>query len=165
MNRRYALVRADVDHFLVNEAIREGCEYLDQVELESPTFEGDIVKLSGSRSGNHFDYEKISGRRQRSAGFLHRTLKLPAEEFSTMLATQGLYSHFENVARFAELNRHDESPPYPIDDAAVHHISPALDLAAALNNGITSAGVAATDEFAKNLISRIAPKPGNDCSI
>jgi len=145
--------RADVDHFLVNEAIREGCEYLDQVELESPTFEGDIVKLSGSRSGKPLRLRvrflvDASG----PQGFLHRTLKLPAEEFSTMLATQGLYSHFENVARFAELNRHDESPPYPIDDAAVHHIFPGAWIwVLRFNNGITSAGVAATDEFAKQL--------------
>ncbi|HMC27195.1 MAG TPA: tryptophan 7-halogenase, partial [Verrucomicrobiae bacterium] len=145
--------RADVDQFLVNEAISEGAEYLDHVALHRPEFMGDIVKLSGLRLGKpirlqvHFLVD-ASGPR----GFLHQTLKLPAAEFATMPATAALYSHFENVARFADSNPHDESPPYPIDDAAVHHVFPGGWIwVLRFNNGITSAGVAASDELAKQL--------------
>ena len=145
--------RADVDQFLVNEAISEGAEYLDRIELDRPEFVGDMVKLSGSRAGKPIRLQvrfliAASGPR----GFLQQTLKLPAEKFPTMPATQGLYSHFENVQRFADLNRHDEAPPYPIDDAAVHHIFPGGWIwVLRFNNGITSAGVAASDELAKQL--------------
>ena len=155
--------RADVDHFLVNEAIREGCEYLDQVDLEPPAFAGDIVALGGSRAGKPLRLQvrfliDASGPR----GFLHQKLKVPGEDFPTMPPTQGLYSHFENVARFADLNRHDEPPPYPIDDAAVHHVFPGGWIwVLRFNNGITSAGVAARDELANLIGFGAGPKPWN----
>ena len=145
--------RADVDHFLVNEAISEGVEYLDRVELEEPQFAGDLVKLSGSRAGKPLRLQvrfliDASGPR----GFLHRALKILAQPFAGFPATQGLYSHFENVERFADLNRHDAPTPYPLDDAAVHHIFPGGWIwVLRFNNGITSAGIAATDELAKRL--------------
>jgi len=145
--------RADVDQFLVNEAIREGCEYLDHVELERPDFAGDIVKLNGSRAGKPIKMQvrfliDASGPR----GFVHRTLKVPEEQFPSMPETQGLYTHFENVRRFAELHPHDEPPPYLIDDAAVHHVFPGGWIwVLRFNNGITSAGAAATNEIADAL--------------
>src|SRR5712671_3349863 len=67
-------------------------------------------------------------------GFLHRALPLPEISFPNLPATQGLYSHFTNVRRFGDLNRdlaqHAESgltfspdsPPYPVDDATMHHV-------------------------------------------
>lgn len=142
--------RPSFDDFLVNEAIREQVEYVDQVSLERPEFAGDLVRISGMRDGKPVRLQvrfliDASG----PGGFLHRTLKVPSAVFRTMPATQGLYSHFENVSRFGSLNPPNEQPPYPIDDAALHHIFPGGWIwVLRFNNGITSAGVAATDEIA-----------------
>src|SRR3954468_8431599 len=43
--------RPSFDEFLVNEAVREGVEYVDEIKLETPTFAGDTVALSGTRDG------------------------------------------------------------------------------------------------------------------
>src|SRR5205823_13913047 len=52
---------------------------------------------------------------------------------------------------FDQLHPH-HSAPYPIDDAAVHHLFPGGWIwVLRFNNGITSAGVAATDTLAKQL--------------
>src|SRR5205085_7915761 len=62
----------------------------------------------------------------------------------------GIYSHFENVMRIDSLNvSPDLQPPYPVDDAALHHVFPGGWIwVLRFNNGITSAGVAATDQVA-----------------
>src|SRR5882672_6308450 len=46
--------RADVDQFLVNEAVAERVEYVDRVHLNGVEFAGDVVKLTGSREGVPF---------------------------------------------------------------------------------------------------------------
>lgn len=77
-------------------------------------------------------------------GFLHRAFGLPEVSLPGMPGTQGLYSHFRDVARLDELSPPIERPPYPIDDAAVHHIFDGGWIwVLRFNNGITSAGVAA----------------------
>ena len=84
-------------------------------------------------------------------GFLHRALGLGEMELPGFPQTQALYSHFENVGRIEDLQpMPDGQPPYPVDDAAVHHVFDGGWIwVLRFNNGITSAGVAATDEFAE----------------
>ena len=135
--------RADVDHFFVREAQKLGVEFVDQTELSAIEFAGDSVRLSGStfsvRAGFVID---ASGPR----GFLHRALKLDEQAFDDFPATQALFTHFENVERWGELPCcSGGEPPYPVDDAAMHHIFPGGWIwVLRFNNGITSAGVAAT---------------------
>ena len=75
-------------------------------------------------------------------GFLHRALGLPETRLRWLPATQGLYSHFADVERFDDLFPVDD-PPYPVDDAAVHHVFPGGWIwVLRFNNGLTSAGVA-----------------------
>ena len=65
-----------------------------------------------------------------------------------MPATQALYSHFSGVKRLDEDVPFDTgaTPPYPVDDAAVHHVFDGGWIwVLRFNNGITSAGVAATE--------------------
>ena len=67
-------------------------------------------------------------------------------------ATQGLYTHFEGVDRWDRLRPTSEPPPYPIDDAAVHHVFPGGWIwMLRFNNGLTSAGAALTDPVAAAL--------------
>ena len=86
-------------------------------------------------------------------GFLHRILGLSELDLPGLPPTQALYSHFEGVRRMENLYPmlDGESPPYPVDDAAVHHVFDGGWIwVLQFNNGVTSAGVAATDAFAEN---------------
>jgi FADH2 O2-dependent halogenase len=141
--------RADVDQFLMEEALRAGTEYIDEVRLNRIEFVGDDCRLSGERKGQSISIRArmiidASGPR----GFLHRALDLGSRKFETMPQTDALFSHFENVQRWDALNSYSEAPPYPIDDAAVHHIFPGGWIwLLRFNNGVTSGGVAATREL------------------
>jgi FADH2 O2-dependent halogenase len=85
-------------------------------------------------------------------GFLHRALQLPEAELPDSSSTQALYSHFSGVIRLDRFATGPESPPYPIDDAAVHHVFDGGWIwVLRFNNGVTSAGVAATDKAAADL--------------
>src|SRR5205814_3208279 len=90
-------------------------------------------------------------------GFLHRALGLPEASFEKFPRTQALYAHFTGVKRWEDLGgvsqkRPGGAPPYPVDDAAVHHIFDGGWIwVLRFNNGVTSAGVAATAKLAKKL--------------
>jgi FADH2 O2-dependent halogenase len=152
--------RPSFDHFLVQEAINEGVEYLDQVALDRPEFMGDIVRLSGSHQGKPIRLQvrfliDATGPGQ----FLNSSLKVPTTDFETMPRTQALYSHFEGVRRFDDVFPHKELPPYPVDDAALHHVFPGGWIwVLRFNNGITSAGAAVTDEVAEKFNFKAGPK-------
>ena len=151
--------RADFDHFLVREAQALGVEYLDQTNLEAVTFNGNSVQLDGDRGGKSVSIVArflvdASGPR----GFLHRALRLPDVPFENFPPTQALYSHFTAVKRWEDSGAGSpmpfaaEQPPYPVDDAAVHHVfAGGWVWILRFNNGITSAGVAATDGLADAL--------------
>ena len=82
-------------------------------------------------------------------GFLHRALHLDEMPLRWLPPTQGLYTHFEGVERWDRLYPTVECPPYPLDDAALHHVFPGGWIwMLRFNNGITSAGAALTDAAA-----------------
>jgi tetracycline 7-halogenase / FADH2 O2-dependent halogenase len=147
--------RADFDHFLVQEAERLGVDYFDQVSLQSYEDEVNGVQLCGERDGGSLEFSAqfvidATGPR----GFLHRALRLDETPLPDYPATQSLNSHFSGVSRLeqSEFSRTDGQPPYPIDDAAVHHVFDGGWIwVLQFNNGMTSAGVAATDEFAAEI--------------
>ena len=144
--------RADFDHFLVQEAQRLGVEYFDHVALREFKDAGSTVRLRGERDGCSVEIRAqfvvdATGPR----GFLHRALGLGERPLPEYPATQSLYSHFSSVGRLdeTEFSRMDGQTPFPIDDAAVHHVfNGGWIWVLKFNNGVTSAGVAATDEFA-----------------
>src|SRR4029077_12537529 len=85
-------------------------------------------------------------------GFLHHALRLQETPIELMPATEALYTHFTGVRRWDGVHTNLEAPPYPVDDAAVHHIFDGGWIwVLQFNNGITSAGVAATDKLAARL--------------
>ncbi len=147
--------RADFDHFLVREAQRLGVDYFDRVQLWTYQNEGDETRLRGERGGRSVDFQArfvidATGPR----GFLHHALGLRETPLADYPITQSLYSHFSGVERLenTEFSRTDGQPPYPIDDAAVHHVFDGGWIwVLQFNNGITSAGAAATDEVAIQL--------------
>jgi FADH2 O2-dependent halogenase len=147
--------RADFDHFLVRQAQMLGVEYVDETHLNHFLEEGDAVNLTGERRGLQVNVKArfvvdATGPR----GFLHRALGLGERELPGLPPTQTLYSHFSGVKRLSEssASRTSEAPPYPIDDAAVHHVfDGGWVWALQFSNGITSAGVTARDDLAAQL--------------
>lgn len=140
--------RPDFDHFLVREAQRLGVEYWDNTELEDARLSDGAATVSGRRQGRELKVRArfivdASGPR----GFLHRAWKLPEARFDGLPPTEGLYTHFSGVRRWAEISPDSsgETSPYPVDEAAVHHVFDGGWIwVLRFNNGITSAGVAAT---------------------
>jgi FADH2 O2-dependent halogenase len=147
--------RPDFDHFLVRQAREMGVIYLDEIMLAPPSFANEVV-LEGERAGEtttiraRFVVDATGPR-----GYLHRALELPqAAAAGRLPPTQALYTHFTGVRRLDEMKIHqdDQASPYPVDDAAVHHVFDGGWIwVLRFNNGITSAGVAATDQLAGEL--------------
>ena len=147
--------RADFDHFLVREAQAAGAEYLDRAELSSFEALPGGASLEGARLGRPVRLRArlvvdASGPR----GFLHRALRLPESAFPSLPATAGLYTHFEGVRRLEDLPAFSqpERPPYPVDDAAVHHVFDGGWIwVLRFASGLVSAGVAAEPALARAL--------------
>jgi tetracycline 7-halogenase / FADH2 O2-dependent halogenase len=142
--------REDVDHFLVKEAQSLGVEYYDLVRIEDLAFTNVCANLVGRAGDKPF---RLSARLLIDAtgprGFLHRSLLLPESALPGMPLTESLYSHFSGVGR---TDCSEDSVPYPVDDAAVHHVfDGGWVWVLRFNNGVTSAGVAATQAVAAEL--------------
>lgn len=147
--------RPDFDAFLVNQAVAEGVEYFDRTGLTSVEFSPAAVALDGTRLGQTV---RMTARFLADAsgprGFLFRQLGLAEAEAVHPVPTQSLYSHFQGVRRLDELGVPADAAraPYPPDDAALHHVfAGGWVWVLRFNNGLTSAGVAATDALAGDL--------------
>jgi tetracycline 7-halogenase / FADH2 O2-dependent halogenase len=142
--------RADFDSFLVDQAQSIGVDYLDKVRIDCFVAGRDEVSFDVSKDGETVEFRAgfvvdATGPR----GLLHRALLLPEEPLPDYPATQALYSHFSGVRRpDASMGQHNQqAPPYPAEDAAVHHVFDGGWIwVLRFNNGMTSAGVAATEE-------------------
>ena len=145
--------RPDFDRALAQEAEAAGAVYLDMTRLEALRQEGGCTTLEGERDGSAV---RVTARFVIDAsgprGFLHRALGLAEAPPRWLPTTQGLYTHFEGVERWDRLRPPADTPPYPIDDAAVHQVFPGGWIwVLRFNNGITSAGAALTDPIAASL--------------
>ena len=147
--------RADFDEVFVQEAQKTGVTYLDEVQLRSFSESDDEVRLDGTKNGHELTIRaKFVVDATGPRGFLHHALGITELPIPGFPATQALYSHFSHVDRLENTQQapHSEMPPYPVDDAAVHHVFDGGWIwVLQFNNGITSAGVAATAELAERL--------------
>ena len=147
--------RADFDAYLVSEAERLGVVYLDEVELQQFIEEERETVLRGRHGGHELESRAsfvvdATGPR----GFLHRSLGLGERNLPGMPSTEALYSYFDGVKRIEETGGVvlAGEPPYPVDDAAVHHvIDGGWVWVLKFSNGVTSAGIAATSALATQL--------------
>jgi FADH2 O2-dependent halogenase len=146
--------RPDFDQYLVQQAQALGVTYLDEIELTGVVEESNAMRLTGRRRGEPLEFSAnfvidASGPR----GFLHRALALPEKPPPGMPPTQALFSHFTGVNELPACFHADgRSLPYPPEQAAVHHVFEGGWIwVLKFNNGITSAGVAATNSLAQEL--------------
>jgi len=153
-------LRADVDAFLMREAVDAGAEYADEAELDAVEWTaGGLPVLTGRRQGAPF---RVAARGVVDAtgprGFLSRALGIESVPFDRYPGTQALFSHFTGVARCDEMPEYagaglpGDAPPYPVDDAALHHVFDGGWMwVLRFGNGVTSAGVAVVDALAQEL--------------
>lgn len=139
--------RPDFDAHMARKARQLGVELIEEAEFKvtreedwivegkSPqgpfTVQGDfLIDASGPRGFlfRHFGFQEI-------------TERLPNNE--------ALFAHFRGVKR---IDFRDEEVPFPVDDAAVHHIFEGGWIwVLRFNNGITSAGASVSRELASEL--------------
>jgi FADH2 O2-dependent halogenase len=153
--------RPDFDAFLVAEARKVGVVYLDETELWGVDVDQKRPVIQGRHRGQPLEIHAeliidASGPR----GFLHRALELPEVPFKNLPPTEALYCHFTGVKRWDELHSDNlasavpnfvapatefgtQVRPYPVDDAAMHHVFDGGWIwVLRFNNGVTSAGAA-----------------------
>jgi FADH2 O2-dependent halogenase len=150
-------LRADVDHLLVGEAARIGVEYLDETLLESVEIPGGgrTARLAGTRRRRPAELRArlvvdASGPR----GLLGRALGIPQAPLPAMPRTATLFAHFTGVARCDEMEafRTAGTPPYPIDDAALHHVFDGGWMwVLRFDHGVTSAGFMLEERLARDV--------------
>jgi FADH2 O2-dependent halogenase len=154
--------RADFDAFLAAEAERAGAVHLDRARIERIDLAAgaEIAFERGRRRGTVRATLVVDA--SGPAGALARSLGVGAGTFPGYPETEALYTHFEGVRRLDDMDAFaSPDAPYPIDDAAVHHVfaSPLDDARRGggwiwvlrFSNGITSAGVAAEKALAREL--------------
>jgi tetracycline 7-halogenase / FADH2 O2-dependent halogenase len=139
--------RADFDLLLLEIAQEAGAAYFDLVQIETVRPQARGIELTGTRNGQDFLARAgfvidATGPR----GLLHQAFNLEEDSFPNFPSTQALYSHFSGV-RTPDSGSAFEGAPYPPEEAAVHHVfDGGWVWVLRFNNGITSAGLAATDE-------------------
>ncbi len=147
--------RPDFDAHMVQVAILNGVEFMDSTSIIS--YEGldsdRPVRLKVRRNSQEIE---LSARYVIDAtgprGALFKASGLDEEPIHSLPPTEALFSHFRGVSRWDELfpNISSGALPFPIDDAAVHHVFDGGWIwLLRFNNGIVSAGVAAEASFAK----------------
>lgn len=147
--------RPDFDHALVKEADAAGAIHLDQTTIHRVQDEGSGWLLDAEREGRTVRIRAgfvidASGPR----GFLHRMWQLGDTPPRWLPRTHAIYSHFEGVERWDRIRPSADPPPYPPDDAAVHHVFDGGWIwILRFNNGLTSAGAALTDARAAGIVA------------
>ncbi len=147
--------RADFDQYFVEQARSMGVDYLDETNITTLRETDQGITLEGTRDADTISVAAefvidASGPR----GFLYRALSLEELAIPDYPATQALHCHFTGVERLDRLafGSNSEAPPYPVDDAAVHHVFDGGWIwVLNFNNGVTSSGAAVTDRVASQL--------------
>jgi FADH2 O2-dependent halogenase len=155
-------LRADVDFLLVREAMSAGVEYVDEIEIETWDRRDGRSALGGRRRGAPVSIRaRLVIDASGPNGFVSRMLNVSNRGFAGYPRTQALFSHFTGVERCEDMSQYTAShkgvpyedvPPYAMDDAALHHVFDGGWMwVLRFGNGVTSVGIAVTDECAAEL--------------
>lgn len=145
--------RPDFDHWFQREAVAMGAAYSDDTDLRGLVHQSDALVLGGTRNGESVRFRaRLVVDASGPHGFLSRTLGLGESPWPDYPATQALYTHFRSVERWEAMQPSAEAPPYPPDDAALHHVFEGGWMwVLRFNNGVTSAGVSVSSSLAEEL--------------
>lgn len=147
--------RPDFDEFLATEARDAGADYRDHADVGVVSRGPDGFVLAFERGGSRSEiHARLVVDASGPGGFLHRQLGLPASRFPDLASTEGLFAHFADVRRLDAMEAFapQPAPPYPVDDAAMHHVfDGGWVWVLRFSNGIVSAGVAAEPRLAREL--------------
>lgn len=145
--------RAEFDELLVQQAQSVGVDYFDEVDIRATASVNSVWHLDTVHATQERTFQArflidATGPR----GFLHKTLGLSETALPNFPRTSALYSHFSGVSELAAAEfSHATEAPYPVEAAAVHHLFDGGWIwVLRFNNGMTSAGVAATEEVAEH---------------
>lgn len=142
--------RPDFDQYLAQRAQAHGAVLREQTRVTSVVCgeAGGSIQATGPAGDHDISYRWLidaSGPR----GALFRLLQLSDSPLRDYPRTSTVYAHFRNVARVETVQEYcsDGVPPYPPDDAAMHHVFDGGWIwILRFNNGIVSAGAALTAE-------------------
>jgi FADH2 O2-dependent halogenase len=146
--------RPEFDRFLAEEARAAGAQYVDRLRIDRLELAPATARLSGDRAGEPVDVRaRLLVDATGPRGLVARLLPLAGSAFDGLPPTRALFSHFSGVRRLENAwSGGSEPPPYPPDDAAMHHVFPGGWIwVLRFSNGIVSAGVAATEALAESL--------------
>jgi FADH2 O2-dependent halogenase len=146
--------RAEFDQLLVQQARSVGVDYFENVDIRGAGSVDGVWHLETTQAAHERTFHvrfliDATGPR----GFLHKFLGLSETPLPDFPLTSALYNHFSGVGELAtSRSLHAMETPYPVDASAVHHVFDGGWIwVLRFNNGITSAGVAATHQAAERL--------------
>lgn len=154
-------LRADVDHFLVRQAVAERVPYQDRVEVTGVSQHNGGMRLSAVREGRTFEVQAdlvvdASG----PGGALARLLPIESALAGVRLNTGSVFAHFTGMLPLAEAAPGAAFPPgpYPDERAAVHHIIPeGWMYVLPFDHGVVSAGFVLEDGDDWRSLSALGP--------
>jgi FADH2 O2-dependent halogenase len=138
-------LRADVDHFLVQQVVAAGVPYFDHTSLDRIK-PGSPWRLAGEREGEAVEITaSFAIDATGPAGVLARALGIDTRPDEVRTNSWSVFSHFADVERWediqAELGGRTDEHPYHCDDAALHHVlEEGWMWVLRFDNGVTSAG-------------------------
>lgn len=155
--------REHLDQYWTQQAVDLGTQYLDRFTIDSlDEISEEQWLITGHQEGieNNFTTWKtpwiIDGTGPRGA--LSQLLQISEQSHANYPKTAAIYNHFTQVTSWSSLHpeydlKNDSTLPYPVDDAAVHHIfSEGWMWILKFNNGITSAGLSLLPEVLESLV-------------
>lgn len=147
--------RPDFDAYLVRAAGGAGVDYEDRCEVRSVVWDGSGVRLGATQRGREREFRaRMVVDASAGGGPVIRALGRVPMAVPDLPPVQALYSHFRGVPKWGDLSvgAACRGAPYPVDDAAVHHVFPGGWIwVLRFGNGVVSAGVAATEPVAQRL--------------
>ncbi|HEY6229138.1 MAG TPA: FAD-dependent oxidoreductase [Verrucomicrobiae bacterium] len=144
--------RPEFDAHLARKAVELGAELIQEATFELKE-EKDGWSVVGESPAGKFSVEAkfvIDASGPRGCLFRHFQFEEGRNGFvENFPATEALFAHFRNVSR---IDARDDGLPFPVDEAAVHHLFDGGWIwVLRFNNGITSAGASLTGSLANDI--------------
>lgn len=146
--------RPDFDAYLVRHACELGVHYEDEAKLTAATQDKDGVWTLHINDRETPLTSEFVVDATGPGGWLAQHFNLPVRGWQELPPMESLYAHFSGLERLDEIDSTfaQGGLPYPVDDAALHHIiDEGWMWMLRFNNGLTSAGFILRPEVAQRI--------------